>query len=178
MSILGGSFLSEIIKNFDLQVDEVLNMLREQVIKSLNMVRDGMDIALCAIDWENARIEYAGANISLFLLHDPKSGMDELVEIPADHMPIGLYENNNEPFTRHIIPLMQGDALYMFSDGYCDQFGGPELKKFKKKNLKKLFLDIHLKNMSDQKKILNDTIEKWKGDLPQVDDILMLGIKI
>ncbi|MDR0836208.1 MAG: SpoIIE family protein phosphatase [Tannerella sp.] len=181
MSLLGGFFLGEIVKNNDRPMNEILNMLRDQVIKSLKQntaVRDGMDMALCAIDWENARIEYAGANIPLYLLRDPKHDTEELIEIPADRMPIGLYENNNEPFTCHTIPLMQGDALYMFSDGYCDQFGGPELKKFKKKNLKKLLLDIHLKNMSAQKKLLDTTIEKWKGDLPQVDDILMLGIRI
>ncbi|GHT22633.1 hypothetical protein FACS189430_04710 [Bacteroidia bacterium] len=181
MSLLGGFFLGEIVKNNDLPMNEILNMLREQVIKSLKqnrLVRDGMDMALCAIDWENARVEYAGANISLYLLRNPKNDEDELLEIPADRMPIGYYENNNQPFTCHTIPLIQGDALYMFSDGYCDQFGGPELKKFKKKNLKKLLLDIHQKNMSAQKKHLDTTIEKWKGDLPQVDDILMLGIRI
>jgi serine phosphatase RsbU (regulator of sigma subunit) len=73
---------------------------------------------------------------------------------------------------------MHGDALYMFSDGYCDQFGGPELKKFKKKNLKKLLFDIHMQDMSAQKEIVDTTIENWKGDLPQADDILMLGIRI
>ncbi|MDR1865431.1 MAG: serine/threonine-protein phosphatase [Bacteroidales bacterium] len=181
MSILGVSFLNEIIKNYDLPVDEVLNMLRDQVIRSLKQnsaVRDGMDMALCAIDWENSRIEYAGANISLFLLREPQNESEELTEIPADRMPIGLYENNLNPFTRHVVPIMQGDALYMFSDGYCDQFGGKELKKFKKKNLKKLLLDIYALNMTEQKQILETTIEKWKGDLPQVDDILMMGIKI
>ncbi|MDR0715008.1 MAG: SpoIIE family protein phosphatase [Bacteroidales bacterium] len=180
MSILGVSFLNEIIKNYDLQVDEVLNKLREQVIKSLKqieVVRDGMDMALCAIDWEKARIEYAGANIPLFLLRASGDNTEEFTEIPADRMPIGRYEKN-QPFTRHIVPLMQGDALYMCSDGYCDQFGGPDLKKFKKKNLKKLLLNIYRQNMSTQKEILETTIEKWKGDLPQIDDMLMLGIKI
>ncbi|MDR1666398.1 MAG: SpoIIE family protein phosphatase [Bacteroidales bacterium] len=180
MSILGVSFLNEIIRNYDLQVDEVLNLLREQVIKSLKqmeVVRDGMDMALCAIDWEKARIEYAGANIPLFLLRAPTHHSEELTEIPPDRMPIGLYEKE-QPFTRHIVPLTQGDALYLCSDGYCDQFGGPNLKKFKKKNLKKLLLDIYTQNMSCQKKILETTLEQWKGDLPQVDDILMLGIKI
>ncbi|MDR3095289.1 MAG: SpoIIE family protein phosphatase [Bacteroidales bacterium] len=181
MSLLGSCFLGEIVKNNDLPMNGILGMLRNHIIKSLQqntIVRDGMDMALCAIDWENERIEYAGANISLYLLREPKNNSDELLEIAADRMPIGQYENNNQPFTCHTIPLMQGDALYMFSDGYCDQFGGPDLKKFKKKNLKKLLLDIYQKNMSTQKKILDTTIEKWKGDLPQVDDILMLGIRI
>jgi serine phosphatase RsbU (regulator of sigma subunit) len=181
MSILGISFLNELIKNKDFPADEVLNLLREQVVKSLKQsagVRDGMDLALCAIDWENARVDYAGANIPLFLLRATQNGESELIEIPADHMPIGLYENNQQPFTRHVVPIMQGDAIYIFSDGYCDQFGGPDLKKFKKKNLKKMLLDIHTKTMTDQKKIIEQTLENWRGDLPQIDDILMVGIKI
>ncbi|MDR1673566.1 MAG: serine/threonine-protein phosphatase [Bacteroidales bacterium] len=179
MSILGVSFLNEIINNHDLPVNEILDMLRDMVIKSLKqnfLLRDGMDLALCVIDWENSRVEYAGANIPLFILREPQNG-EELVEIPANRMPVGLYENAM-PFTRHVIPIMQGDALYMFSDGYCDQFGGNELKKFKKKNLKKLLLEIHHLSMNEQKHILGKNLQKWKGDLPQVDDILIMGIKI
>ncbi|MDR2037584.1 MAG: serine/threonine-protein phosphatase [Bacteroidales bacterium] len=183
MSILGISFLNEIVKKHDLSVDNILNHLREQVIRALKQknvsVKDGMDMALCAIDWENSRVEYAGANIPLFILRKPQDDdSEELIEVPADRMPIGLYESNPKPFTKQIVPIFQGDSLYMFSDGYCDQFGGPELKKFKKKNLKKLFLDIHTLNMTEQKIILEKNLNDWKGDLPQVDDILMLGIKI
>lgn len=184
MSILGITFLNEIVQNDFLHADTILNQLREQVIKALKQTgrdlenKDGMDMALCIIDWENARIEYAGANIPLILLRSTPSSPDELIEVSPDRMPIGIYENTTNPFTRQTIPVMSGDSIYMFTDGYCDQFGGPELKKFKKKNLKKFLSEIHTLNMTEQKKKLKQNLDVWRGDLPQVDDILMLGIKI
>ncbi len=184
MSILGITFLNEITQNDNLHVDSILFQLREQVIKALKQTgkdwanKDGMDMALCIIDWENARIEYAGANIPLFLLRNPSGTASELVEVNANRMPIGIYENSTKPFTRHVVPIAPGDSIYMFSDGFCDQFGGSELKKFKKKNLKKVLTEIHSLSMTEQKKILKQTLDHWQGDLPQVDDILMLGIKI
>ena len=140
--------------------------------------KDGMDMALCIIDWENAKIEYAGANMPLILLRSTPSSPGELIEIGADRMPIGIYAGTTRPFTRHSVPIMPGDSIYMFSDGYCDQFGGAELKKFKKKNLKKLLSDIHMLNMTEQKKKLMQNLNSWRGDLSQVDDILVLGIKL
>jgi len=184
MSILGITYLNEITQNDNLHADVILNQLREQVIQSLKQTgkdlenKDGMDMALCIIDWENARIEYAGANIPLILLRSTASTPDELIEVSADRMPIGIYENTTKPFTRHTIPIISGDSIYLFSDGYCDQFGGPNLKKFKKKNLKKLLSEIHTLSMTDQRKKLKQNLDHWQGDLPQVDDILILGIKI
>jgi len=184
MSIMGINFLNTIVQNDNLHADEILNQLRKQVINALRQTgkdlenKDGMDMALCIIDWENARIEYAGAHIPLILLRNTPNLSPELIEVKADRMPIGIYENITRPFTRHIIPISSGDAIYMFSDGYCDQFGGPELKKFKKKNLTKLLLEMHSLSMTEQKQRLNRTLDQWQGDLPQVDDILMLGIKI
>ena len=184
MSILGITFLNEIVQNDHLHADTILNHLRELVIKALKQTgrdlenKDGMDMALCIIDWENARIEYAGANISLFLLRNTPGAPDELIEVNADRMPIGIYGDTTTPFTRHSIPVMSGDSIYMFTDGYCDQFGGSGLKKFKKKNLKKLLSEIHTLSMTEQKKKLKQNLDVWRGDLPQVDDILMLGVKI
>jgi len=184
MSILGITFLNEIAQNDNLHADTILNQLREQVIKSLKQTgkdlenKDGMDMALCIIDWENARIEYAGANIPLVLLRSTSSSPDELIEVSPDRMPIGIYEHTTKPFTRHTIPVLSGDCIYLFSDGFCDQFGGSDLKKFKKKNLKKMLTEIHTLSMTEQKKRLKQILDKWRGDLPQVDDILMLGIKI
>jgi serine phosphatase RsbU (regulator of sigma subunit) len=184
MSIMGMNFLNSIAQNDNLRADTILNQMRDQVIKSLKQTgkdlesKDGMDMALCIIDWENARIEYAGANISLIMLRSTPASPDELIEIRADRMPIGIYETATKPFTQNIIPIMPGDSLYMFSDGYCDQFGGPDLKKFKKKNLTKLLSEIHTLSMTEQKRRLKRNIDQWRGDLPQVDDILMLGIKI
>jgi serine phosphatase RsbU (regulator of sigma subunit) len=184
MSIMGITFLNTIVQSDSLHADIILNLLREQVIKALRQTgkdmenKDGMDMALCIIDWENARIEYAGANIPLILLRSASKPDDELIEVNADRMPIGIYETMAKPFTRHSIPIMPGDSVYMFSDGYCDQFGGAELKKFKKKNLKKLLSEIHTLSMTEQKRRLKQNLDNWQGDLPQVDDILMLGIKI
>ncbi len=178
MSILGVSFLNEIAQNDNLNVDTILNQLREQVINALKPNKDGMDMALCIIDWENARIEYAGANIPLFLIRNTPNAPSELLEINADRMPIGIYETATKPFTKHVISVASGDSIYMLSDGYCDQFGGDELKKFKKKNLKKLLVEIHKHSMTEQKNILEHNLIHWMGDLPQVDDILMVGIKI
>jgi len=184
MSIMGINFLNTIVQNENLHADEILNQMREQVIKALKQTgkdlenKDGMDMALCIIDWENARIEYAGANIPMILLRRTTTSLHELIEMKPDRMPIGIYENVVRPFTRHYISIMPGDSIYMFSDGYCDQFGGPELKKFKKKNLIKLLGEIHTLSMTEQKKKLIRNLDKWRGDLPQVDDILMLGIKI
>jgi serine phosphatase RsbU (regulator of sigma subunit) len=180
MSIMGITFLNTIVKNENLHADTILNMLREQVVKALKQTgkdlenKDGMDMALCIIDWENAQIEYAGANIPLIIL----TTTGELKEVAADRMPIGIYETMAKPFTRHSIPITPGDAIYMFSDGYCDQFGGDDLKKFKKKNIKKLLSEIHTSSMTEQRKRLEQNIHQWRGDLPQVDDILVLGIKI
>jgi len=184
MSIMGITFLNTIVQNEYIQADMVLNQLREQVIKTLKQTgkemenKDGMDMALCIIDWENAHIEYAGANMPLILVRSTESSSHELFEVRADHMPIGIYETVLNPFTRQIIPIMPGDSIYLFSDGYCDQFGGDNLKKFKKKNLKKLLSEIHTLNMTEQRKILIRNMKDWQGDLPQVDDILVLGIKI
>ena len=184
MSIMGITFLNTIVKTDNLHADTILNQLREQVIKALKQTgkdlenKDGMDMALCIIDWENACIEYAGANIPLILLRNAHKSPDELIEICADRMPIGIYGTTIKPFTRHNIPIMPGDSIYMFSDGYYDQFGGAELKKFKKKNLKKLLSDINMLSMTEQKRKLMQNLNSWRGDLPQVDDILVLGIKI
>ena len=102
-----------------------------------------------------------------------------MVEVRADRMPIGLFGTNElTPFNRHYIQIMPGDSLYMFTDGYCDQFGGPDLKRFMKKNLVKMLSKIHTLSMDEQKKIIKQTLEDWKGDLLQIDDILMIGIKI
>ena len=184
MSIMGINFLNTIAQDDNLHADTILNQMREQVINALKQTgkvlenKDGMDMAMCIIDWENARIEYAGANIPLILIRSTPELPHELIEIRADRMPIGIYEMTIKPFTRHTIPVIPGDAIYMFSDGYCDQFGGTELKKFKKKNLTKLLSEIHTMSMTEQRKKLKRNLDIWRGDLPQVDDILMLGIKI
>ena len=186
MSLLGITFLNSIMQNENNpRADLILNRMRENVIKALKQTgkalenKDGMDMAICIIDWENVRIEYAGANISLLLLRSTSESPHELIEVRADRMPIGLFGTEDfKPFKCHYIPITSGDSIYIFSDGYCDQFGGTDLKKFMKKNLIMMLSKIHNLNMAEQKKIIQQTMDDWKGDLPQMDDILMIGIKI
>lgn len=180
MSMLGMAFLNEIIgKEYDLHADDILNRLRSQIIQSLRQKtetsesKDGMDIALYILDTENLKLEYSGANIALYMIRN-----GELQTLNPDRMPIGISANLSVPFTRHNLDLKKGDIIYTFTDGFEDQFGGPENKKFLIKNLRILLSDIHSKSISEQKTILEKTIKDWTGNNFQVDDILVLGIKV
>jgi serine phosphatase RsbU (regulator of sigma subunit) len=179
MSMLGVAFLNEIVNKDNItQPDMILNKLREMVIGALQQqgisgeARDGMDIAIITIDKQENKLEYAGAYNPLIMIRN-----GELTETAGDKMPIGIYENMH-PFRKHEIRLEKGDVFYMSSDGYEDQFGGPDGKKFKSKKLKQLLLEIHTYPMEKQKEILEKTFEDWKGDLPQVDDVVLAGLTI
>jgi len=178
MSLLGITFLNEIVNRLnELDASNILNQLRNDIINALNQgntdlqTKDGMDIALCVFDLENEILEFAGANNPLYIVRNK-----ELIEYKADKMPIGVYDNL-KPFTRNIIKMEKGDLYYMFSDGYADQFGGPEGKKFKYKQLKDLFVSISHLPMNEQLTVIEKTHEEWKGNYFQVDDILVIGIK-
>jgi serine phosphatase RsbU (regulator of sigma subunit)/tetratricopeptide (TPR) repeat protein len=181
MSMLGISFLNEIIsKHRDLpHSNDILEELRAHVIKSLRQTgkvgesQDGMDLALYIVDLKTGKMEYSGANNSLWLIRD-----GELIEKRADKMPIGIYSWVEDSFTRHDIDLQKGDLIYSFSDGYYDQFGGPSQKKFMIRNFKKMLLKIHSKTMKEQKKIMVETLEQWMADTSQVDDILVVGVRV
>ncbi len=177
MSMLGIAFMDEIMGlNKQMSSDEILNMLRQNVILSLRQMekesesKDGMDITLVIVDWDKKEIEYSGANNPLYLVRN-----NYLIEYKADKMPIGVHIKK-DPFSIQRIPFSLGDSIYMFSDGYADQFGGPDGKKFKYKTLKELIVKISNKPMSEQGIILNTTIEEWKGEMPQLDDIIISGI--
>ncbi len=180
MSMLGIAFLTEIITKHDhLHTDDVLNELRIHVIKSLHQTgkegesQDGMDVALIILDPENLTLEYSGANNSLIICRN-----SELLETKADKMPIGIHTRAADSFTRHNLKLQKGDMIYTFSDGYPDQFGGPKHKKFMIKNFKNLLGEVHKKPMDEQKKILEETLFDWMSETNQVDDILVIGIKV
>jgi len=180
MSMLGMAFLNEIIgKEYDLHSDDILNRLRSQIVQSLRQKgetsesKDGMDIALYILDTENLKLEYSGANMALYMLQN-----SELQTLHPDRMPIGISTNLSVPFTRHTIDLKKGDILYTFTDGFEDQFGGPDNKKFLIKKLRSLLFDIHSKSLSEQKSILETTLKDWIGNNFQVDDILVMGIKV
>lgn len=179
MSMLGISFLNEIVSKCIPRANTILNRLRENVMKALHQTgevsehKDGMDIALCVIDLEKLEMEYSGAFNPLYLI---KQGV--LHQTHGDKMPIGINAVEEKSFTNHIINLEKGDLIYLFSDGYPDQFGGPHNKKFKYRSLRELMVKISPKPMETQKKELERSFIKWKADYEQVDDVLMIGLKI
>ncbi|MGD9992420.1 MAG: tetratricopeptide repeat protein [Salinivirgaceae bacterium] len=180
MSMLGVSFLNEIVnKNNTVQPHLILNDLRSQVKRTLGQTgkegeaKDGMDIALCVIDFEANKLQYAGAYNPLLLFRN-----GELIEVKADKMPIGIYIREKESFTNNEIELQPGDTFYIFSDGYADQFGGPTGGKFKSKPFKELLLSIQDKSMAEQREILNTTIDEWRGEIDQIDDIIVMGVRV
>ncbi len=179
MSMLGVAFLNEIVnKDHITEPDEILNHLRNKVIAALQQqgisgeARDGMDIALITIDYSAGKLSYAGAYNPLIMIRN-----GEITETSAEKMPIGFYDQMR-PFKRNEIMIQKGDRFYMSSDGYEDQFGGPDGKKFKSKKFKQLLLDIQNSTMQQQKVIIEKQFEEWKGDLPQVDDVVVTGFEI
>ncbi len=184
MSMLGMSYLNEIVQRREItQANQVLNELRTQVKYSLKQhgkrdeSKDGIDMAFCVLDLENMKMQYAGANHPLYLVKDVK-GRPELEEVKADRMPLGYYPGKDKPFTNHDIQLDKGDTFYLFSDGFIDQKGGSEEKKFLSKNFKNLLLEVHDQAMPDQKEILEKTLTDWMGDHSQIDDLLVIGVRV
>ncbi len=180
MSMLGISFLNKIVNEKGIsKPHSILNRLRENVIRSLhqkgseNEAKDGMDIALCTIDRTKMKLEFAGANNPLYLIRN-----NEAFITKGDKMPIAIFDDMSS-FSTNEIDIQIGDAVYIFSDGFADQFGGPRGKKFKYKPFRELLISISQKPMSEQKEILNQTITDWMGDkYEQVDDILVIGFRI
>ncbi|MBI3503120.1 MAG: SpoIIE family protein phosphatase [Bacteroidetes bacterium] len=179
MSLLGISFLNEITKEKNItQPDLVFNALRANIINALNPEwtmeegKDGMDAVLCNFDFTKKEVQFTCSNNPLWILRN-----NQWLEFKPDKFPIGLH-GEIKPFTLRSEQLQKGDLMYMFTDGYADQFGGVKGKKFKYKNIQKVLLENSPKSMEEQKKILDDAIEKWKGNLEQVDDILIIGIRI
>jgi serine phosphatase RsbU (regulator of sigma subunit) len=206
MSLLGISFLNEIINRVeDLQPDLILNELRNEIKQSLKQrgeegeAKDGMDMAMVAIDKEKKTLYFSGAYNPLYYLRhltakekelitkgeDPGFGRgslynDEyvLITIPGDKMPIGISAKDETPFTLKEIDYTAGDRIYMFSDGYVDQFGGPDGKKFMTRNFKKLILSLQDVPMKEQESKLHEKLKEWMGELPQIDDIIVIGIQL
>jgi serine phosphatase RsbU (regulator of sigma subunit) len=180
MSTLGISTLDEIITNNpNLKANSILNLLREKIKTSLHQTgkegeaNDGMDVAFCILHKNRKTIEFSGAFNPLFLFHD-----GECSEYHADRMPIGIYYGEKESFTNYKIEVHQGDTIYIFTDGFADQFGGSKGTKYMKYNLKKLLTEIHNKPMAEQRGILEYEFEIWKGSANQVDDVTILGVRI
>jgi serine phosphatase RsbU (regulator of sigma subunit) len=136
-----------------------------------------MDISLCALNIKTNELKWSGANNPIWVFRKGIKEVDEIEETKADKQPIGLYADQS-PFTQHTISLSKGDIIYVFTDGYQDQFGGPKGKKFKPKQLKQLLLNICNKPVGDQKENLITEFRKWQGDQEQVDDVCMIGVRI
>ncbi|MDX1652310.1 MAG: SpoIIE family protein phosphatase [Brumimicrobium sp.] len=178
VSIVGNNALVRSTNEFRLsKPSEILNKLRELVIEAFkaqgtNDVKDGMDLALVSLDSETLELDYAGANNPLLVIRNKS-----IIEIKADKQPVGDFEII-EPFTNHTIQLEKGDAVYLFTDGFIDQFGGPKGKKFKSHAFKNLLVEISDLPMKEQKEIIINTFKEWKGDLDQIDDICIFGVRV
>jgi serine phosphatase RsbU (regulator of sigma subunit) len=195
MSMLGTAFLNEIVnKEYITHPGVILRRLREEVINSLQQKgergeqKDGMDIALCTIDMENMKLQFAGAISPLYLvrasgtenfglIHNVPDEDKKLYEIKGDFMPIGIHEQMKN-FTFHEIDLYKADIFYLFTDGFPDQFGGPICKKFGYKKFRELLLKNNYKTMPEQKIILEKELVEWMGNNSQIDDILVIGFRI
>ena len=180
MSMLGSSLLNEIVTKPEVNhTDIVLNELREGIIHSLNPegkhteTKDGMDIAFIAYDYLNKKLEFSGANNPMYLIRN-----NELIEYKADKMPVGLYERKDAPFSRVEIDVLNEDIIYLFSDGFADQFGGENGKKYMYKRFKEFLLSIHKLPMEEQEKLIDEEAKRWRGDqYEQIDDQLIIGVR-
>ncbi len=199
MSVISCNALNETVKKGAVyQPDLILNQVRDSIIGAFEQHgnysarKDGMDIALVSLSpfpivGNSSRLQFAGAYNPLWIIKKGKPAAESvvtfktethyLIEVRADRQPIGMYERM-EPFTLHETVVNKGDTIYMFSDGFADQFGGKEGEKFKTKALKELLLRIQEQTMQEQHTALLQTFEEWKSGKEQVDDVCVIGIRI
>jgi serine phosphatase RsbU (regulator of sigma subunit) len=184
MSLIGNTYLNQIVNAHHItEADLILNKLHENIRTSLhqakNQSRDGMDIALCVIDYNKKTIDFAGARNPMIYIKN-----NELFQIKGDNMDIGGIQREKERrFTKQTIPLEENMQIYLFSDGFQDQFGGPDKNKFMRKNFKDLLLKIHKSDMMIQMQLLEETFNSWTtmedgSQLDQIDDILVIGLRL
>jgi len=180
MSLVGANGLNKIvIENKITKPSEILNKLNAYVSATLNHgdsndnIRDGMDMTLCSIDYDTMKLQYSGANNPLYIVRN-----NEFIIIKADKFSISSFDENKKYFTNHDVEIQKGDAIYVFSDGYADQFGGERGKKFMYKRFRDLILKNHKKSINFQKEALHSELSEWMGDVDQIDDILVIGLKV
>jgi serine phosphatase RsbU (regulator of sigma subunit)/HAMP domain-containing protein len=179
MSIVGYNALNNALSKCDTPA-QILDYLNKEISQTLHRnsasgtTKDGMDLSLCSFNPKTLELEYAGAFNPLYILRN-----NEVEQIKADKFPIGSYfDGQPQSYTNHTIQLQKGDYVYIFSDGYADQFGGPKGKKYMYKQFRDYLLELVGKKIDTQKNFLNNNIEHWKGSLEQVDDILVIGLHI
>jgi len=180
MSMLGLAFIEDVFDSSPaLSAGRALDILRDNIINKLRQKgeqsepKDGIDLSLCIMDRKSGTLDFAGAMNPIYLIRD-----GSLTKIEADKMPIGLFLTPSMPFKDKIIDMKRDDVIYLFTDGYTDQFGGPNRKRFMIKQFQELLVSIHSQPMNIQKDILDSTFEEWKGSNDQVDDVLVVGIRI
>ena len=179
LSIVGNNALSKTVNDLAIiRPDAILNSINELVKRNLQQdkskeIRDGMDIAVCAFDKKTLLLEYAGANNPLYIVSE-----GVIRKINASRFSIGVTEEIVSLHVNHTIQLKKGDCFYIFSDGYADQFGGEKNKKFKTSMLRELIVSVNEKSMPEQKAIIWNVFEKWKGKEEQVDDVLIIGVSV
>ena len=181
MSIVGHNVLDRVVGEHNItEPARILDELNKGISETLrqsnledNTVRDGMDIAMCSLDRSTGVLQFAGAYNPLWLIRK-----GELIEVKANKFPIGnSNKGDTNKFTNHEMQLEKGDTVYVFSDGFCDQFGGPLGKKLKASALRQLLLNNQQRSMAEQRALLDTTIEDWRGNHEQVDDILIIGTR-
>ncbi|NOZ45148.1 MAG: tetratricopeptide repeat protein [Chlorobi bacterium] len=179
MSMLGVTLLNEIVNNKGIIIPgEILNELREQTIEILHQTvddghNDGMDIAICCFNLKTKQLRFSSANSPAILVTE-----NRVMELKPDKMPIGLFHIKNKSFFTQQIDLSQNETVYLYTDGFVDQFGGKHEKKFYRKNLIKLIKRISSEPIAKQKAIFEQTLDDWKGNIPQIDDITILGFRV
>ncbi len=200
MSIVGYNLLDKIVGEYGTTEPHlILNELNKGVSDTLRQevdsdaIKDGMDISLCTFDAKTGILEYAGAYNPLYIITNKTLEVVEgeevepnmtdenglmLYEIKANRFPIGSYSEETKEFSKHSFKLNKGDTVYLFSDGYADQFGGVKGKKFRYKQFKQLLLSINGNTMKEQHQVLNDSFVDWMGDLEQIDDVIVIGSRL
>lgn len=180
MSIVGYNLLKDILKNTDsIEPSIIMDKMNDGVANTLHTnssekeTKDGMDMTLCALNHKTLELHFAAAFNPLYLIRN-----NELIQYKADKFPVGSFIGEKQSFTNNVIQLQKDDIIYIFSDGYADQFGGPKGKKFMAGNFRNLLLEVSSEPIEKQKNILDNNIETWRGNLEQVDDILIIGVKI
>ncbi len=180
MSIVGHNLLKDILKNTDsFSPAIIMDKLNDGVANTLHtnssnqQTKDGMDMTLCALNYKTLELQFSAAFNPLYIIRN-----GELLQYKADKFPVGMFIGGKRNFTNNVIQLEAGDHVYIFSDGYADQFGGPKGKKFMAGNFRTLLTETSKLTIDDQKNHLNKTIEEWRGNLEQVDDMLVIGVKI
>ena len=177
VSVVCSNALNRTVKEFGITnprkiLDKTRELVLETFAKSESDIKDGMDISLCALNTKTNELQWSGANNPLWCI-----SANTLTEIKGDKQPIGKTDNF-KPFSTHSIQLQKGDTIYIFTDGYADQFGGEKNKKFMYKPLKNLLTEIHKEPLEIQKEVLQQKFTSWKGDTEQTDDVLIIGLRI